>query len=72
MKGQRRLHSLLEAITNVAVGFGINLLGQMVIFPILGILVSFSDNLKVAVFFTVLSVARTYVLRRLFNGVTSK
>lgn len=67
MTGQKKLHSLGEAIANVIVGFGINLAGQWLIFPLLGIPVSFMETLYIAVFFTVISVARTYILRRYFN-----
>lgn len=65
---QTRLGSLIEACLNTAIGAGINMIGQLVIFPAVGIDIPFLTNLMIAAFFTVLSVARGYVLRRWFNG----
>ncbi len=65
---QSRLMSLVEALANVAIGFLIALAAQMVIFPLFGLVASFGEHLAIGALFTVVSIARSYVLRRLFNG----
>lgn len=64
---QSRKHSMLEAIINVVVGYGIVLAAQMIIFPLFGIHVSLQQNMQIGLLFTVVSLVRGYVLRRLFN-----
>ncbi len=67
MRGQSRRHSMLEVIVNVAVGFGVAVLAQIAVFPWFGIRVPLSDNILIASAFTVVSIVRSYVLRRAFN-----
>ena len=64
---QSRKHSAIESITNVIVGYGISVLAQIVIFPIFGLNVPLSTNLAMGALFTVVSLVRSYCLRRLFN-----
>ncbi len=66
---QARRYSLLESITNVVVGYSIGVAAQMVVFPLLDIPVSVSENLIIAGFMTVVSLIRSYMLRRLFNWI---
>ncbi len=46
---QSRRMSVIEAIANVAVGYALALLTQMLVFPIFGLQASLSDNLAVIV-----------------------
>lgn len=64
---QSRVGSVLEAAANVAVGYGIAVGAQLIIFPMFGINIPLHDNLAIAGLFTVVSLVRSYVLRRLFN-----
>lgn len=64
---QTKKQSLIESLTNVAIGYGISLLSLFIIFPLLGIESSTSKNLLITLYFTVLSIVRSYVLRRFFN-----
>lgn len=64
---QSRKHSLIESLVNVALGYFIALAAQLTIFPLFGIHVSLQDNLLIGLLFTVVSIARSYALRRLFN-----
>ena len=64
---QSKKNSLIESITNVVVGYCVALLSQIVIFPVFGIHATIKDNLMIGLFFTVVSIARSYVLRRIFN-----
>lgn len=65
--GQKRRHSLAEAVTNVAVGYMVALLSQVVIFPLYGIHVPLKTNIVIGAWFTVVSVVRSYALRRAYN-----
>jgi hypothetical protein len=66
---QSRAHSLLEAHVNVAVGFGINYLANLYLLPWWGFQVRASQALGMGLVFTGISLVRSYVLRRVFNGV---
>lgn len=64
---QSKFHSFLESVANIFVGFAIGVASQMFIFPVFGIHITFGENILMGIFFTVVSLARSYVLRRLFN-----
>ena len=64
---QTRTQSLIESAANVAIGYLVALGAQFVVFPSLGIQVSLSQNLLIGAIFTVVSIARSYCVRRLFN-----
>lgn len=61
--------SLIEAITNTAVGYLVAVATQLAVFPAFGIEVDLSTNLVIALIFTAVSIARSYALRRLFNSI---
>lgn len=65
---QTKLGSLIESLMNIAIGYGVALLSQIVIFPLFGIHVSISTNLWIGAWFTVISLVRSYVIRRWFNA----
>lgn len=58
--------SLIEASTNVAVGYGIAVVTQMLIFPAFGLHTTLAANLQMGAVFTAVSLLRSYLLRRLF------
>lgn len=64
---QTRLQSLIEAWANVAIGYFVALAAQLIVFPLYDIEVSMSQNIQIGLIFTVVSIARSYALRRLFN-----
>ncbi len=66
---QSRPMSLLEAMTNVAVGYGVAVVTQMLVFPLFGLTVVFVDHLLIGAAFTVISIARAFALRRLFEAI---
>jgi hypothetical protein len=70
--GQSKKHSLLESIINVCVGFMVGVGAQYMIFPIFGIYVPFMEHVGIAGFFTLVSLARSYCLRRIFNWIHLK
>jgi hypothetical protein len=61
--------ALVEAATNVVVGYGLAVLVQLVAFPVFGIRLSVGENLAIGAVFTVASLARSYLLRRLFERI---
>ena len=69
MRKQSRRMSLVEAITNVAVGYAVAVLTQIIVFPIFELQVSLADNLAIGIAFTGISLARSYLLRRLFEAI---
>ena len=64
---QTKLQSLFEALANVALGYGVALSTQLLVFPLFGIHIPLSSNIAIGIIFTLVSLARSYVLRRLFN-----
>lgn len=69
---QSRHMSLIEAITNVAVGYALAVVTQMLVFPWFGLHASHGDNLALGLVFTAVSLIRSYALRRLFTRFESK
>ena len=61
--------SLVEAITNVLLGFGVALLTQIIVFPLFGFEVTLGENLAIGGLFTLASIARSYTLRRGFEAI---
>ena len=66
---QTKLQSLIEAVVNILFGMGVAFAGQLVVFPALGIAVRLDQNVAITIAFTAISLARQYVLRRLFNRI---
>ena len=64
---QSKLESLYEASINTFLGFVIAFISQLVFFPIVGIEVTLSQNFILTVLFTLVSIIRTYAVRRYFN-----
>lgn len=65
---QTKTESLIESIINVLIGYLAALLSQILIFPFYGIEISLSDNLAIGLWFTVISIIRSYLIRRFFNN----
>lgn len=68
MTQSRRL-SALESVANVAVGYGIAIATQATVFPLFGLHASTGQHLAIGAIFTVVSLVRSYALRRLFNRI---
>ena len=64
---QTKAQSLTEALTNVLTGYIVAIISQMVLFPLVGIECAFTTNLKLGLYFTLISLVRSYVIRRYFN-----
>ena len=64
---QSRRMSLVEALTNVLVGYVLAVATQIVVFPWFGLVVSIGNTLAIGAIFVITSLLRSYVLRRLFE-----
>jgi len=51
---QSRAMSLVEAVANVVVGYGVAVVTQILIFPIFGLHTTLAQNLKLGLIFTIL------------------
>ena len=68
LRTQSRCASLAEAVVNTLVGLTIASTFQMLICVVYDIPMTWEHNLIITAWMTVLSVARGYVLRRLWNA----
>ena len=66
---QSRLMSLVESLANVLVGYGVAVVTQMAVFPLFGLAVTVTENLLIGLIFTVVSIVRSYALRRGFEAL---
>ena len=67
---QSRRMSLIEAVTNVVLGYALAVVTQIVVFPWFELHPSLGDNLALGGIFTTTSLIRGYALRRLFERWT--
>jgi hypothetical protein len=65
---QTRLGSLIETIINTVIGFSINYTANLLIFPLFGFHIKPGANFILGLMYTVISVARSYCVRRWFNA----
>ena len=64
---QTKRQSFIEASLNIVIGYIVAIVGQIVVFPWFDIDVTLGDQLGIGAIFTVISLARSYCLRRIFN-----
>jgi len=65
---QTKKQSVIESITQTLIGLIVSLCIQLVIYPLLNIEVTFSQNLIITFVFFISSIIRGYVIRRIFNN----
>ncbi|TSE29423.1 hypothetical protein Tther_01472 [Tepidimonas thermarum] len=66
---QSRWMSLVEAVANVLVGYGVAVATQWAVFPLFGLYATLQENLLIGLIFTAVSLVRSYVLRRAFEAL---
>jgi uncharacterized protein YacL len=66
---QTKKHSAIESITNVVIGLITSFLIQLVLYPIMNIPVTFSQNIIITFVFFIVSFVRGYLIRRFFNNI---
>lgn len=65
---QTRLVSFIEALLNTLIGFIVSFIAWPIAAYLTGIEYTFNQHWLIVGFFTVISVARSYAIRRLFNN----
>lgn len=66
---QTKKGSAVEAVLNTAIGWGINYYANLFVLPLFGFNVTYGQAFWIGVIFTFISLARSYLLRRLFNRI---
>ena len=64
---QSKKRSMIEAITNVVIGFLAAYFANITVLPAFNYHVTLSEGAYIALIFTIISLIRAYVVRRLFN-----
>ena len=64
---QSRRNSAIEAFVNVAIGYLVSVLANILILPMFGYDVTLADSFAIGVVFTMVSLLRSYAVRRFFN-----
>lgn len=67
---QSKVDSVMEAVTNNVIGFPLALVVWHFVALAFGIPMPIQDNIMITLIFTVVSLLRQFILRRLFNGRT--
>lgn len=66
---QSRAMSLVESVANVIVGYGVAVTTQLVVFPWFGLPARLDDAMAIGAIFTIISILRSFLLRRVFEAV---
>lgn len=66
---QTKLGSFVESWANILIGFTINFFANLIVLPWFGFNVTPSDAFGMGLIFTAISLVRSYVIRRWFNGL---
>jgi hypothetical protein len=69
---QSRIMSLVEATTNVLVGYVFAIATQLAVFPVFAIEAALREHLAIGLAFVAVSLAREYPLRRLFEALQAR
>ena len=69
---QSRLMSFVEALANVVLGYGVAVVTQILIFPVFGLHATLAQNLSMGGIFTGISIVRSFLLRRAFEGLRAQ
>lgn len=64
---QTKRKSLIESIIQTIIGLGTSILIQVILYPMMGIPVTFSQNLIITLVFFMVSIVRGYFVRRIFE-----
>lgn len=66
---QSRLTSLVETVLSTVIGLAVALATQIVVFPLFGWDPPLSTNIAITAIFTLVSIVRQFVVRRLFEAL---
>ena len=65
---QTKKWSMIESMTSVGIGWFIGVILNMLVLPLFDYDVSLTDGVLISIIFTVVSVVRSYIIRRWFNS----
>ena len=65
--GQGKKGSLVESIIQVLTGWGVAIITQLIVYPLMGIEVSILQNINLSLIFIVVGFVKQYYVRRLFE-----
>lgn len=66
---QSKLMSWVETCLNTGIGFAIAITAQVFVFPLFGFNPPLATNFYIALIFTVISIVRGYIMRRVFEAL---
>jgi hypothetical protein len=66
---QSRCMSMIEVATNITIGLVVSFISQIAIFKLYDIHISVTQNVEITIWFTVISIIRSYLIRRWFNSM---
>ena len=66
---QTKSSSLAESFAQSFIGYWLNIVVQIVIYPFYGAVFTLSQNIQIGLIFMAVSIARGYVVRRAFDSV---
>ena len=66
-KMQSKKNSLIESITQTIIGLFTSIILQMILYPLMGIPVTFKQNIIITIVFFIVSIIRGFIVRRYFN-----
>lgn len=69
---QSRKMSLIESLANVALGYALAIMTQIVVFPWFDLEADLTQHLTIGVAFVGVSLVRGYLLRRLFERLRTR
>ena len=69
---QTKKQSFIESVVNILIGYFTALFSQFLIFPLFDINIPIQDNLLIGLYFTLISLCRSYLVRRFFNNFSTK
>ena len=64
---QSKQKSFIESVIQTIIGLGTSILIQVILYPIMGIPVTFTQNLIITLVFFIVSIIRGYFVRRIFE-----
>lgn len=64
---QTKWQSFVESSANIFIGYWINIVVQLIVYPFYGATFSFGQNIQIGLIFLAVSLGRSYMFRRYFN-----
>ena len=65
--GQGKKGSLVESVVQVLTGWGVAIITQLIVYPLMNIEVSISQNVWISMIFIAVGFVKQYYVRRLFE-----